>query len=240
MAAAPRGREARRPLGASIPVLKQVLVLVEEDRDLRVAHALAADATIDRVAVMGESRSNSLERVDDPSGFNVIVSRTATAVDVAAKVGGSAVTAAEVSTSPVPTVDGASLLGFALAMAARMESEGADILRVAIAHPSGPTTGTIGIHFPPPVGRLKATVCLEDPFPVVVGRTKETWGTALIESNIGDQALIDDYAFLAPICLAAAVVLVPPAGVLKVWDAPAAYLGKAEEMGLVAAARTRG
>jgi hypothetical protein len=40
------------------------------------------------------------------------------------------------------------------------------------------------------------------------------------------------------ICLAAGVSLIPPAGIVKVWDSPDAYLSKAETMGLVAAQRT--
>ena len=188
---------------------------------------------------MGDPRSNSIEKVDDPQGFDVIVSRSAEAVDIAARVGAAAVTAAEVATSPVPTVGGGSLLGCGLAIASRMEQNGADVLRVAIAHPGGPSRGTVAVHFPPPVGRLRGTVRLDHPFQVVVATTKETWGTALVESNLGDQAVVDDYAFLAPICLAAGVCLVPPAGVIKVWDAPGTYLAKAEEMGLVAASKSR-
>jgi hypothetical protein len=45
---------------------------------------------------------------------------------------------------------------------------------------------------------------------------------------------------LAAICLAAGLAVVPPAGVIQVWDMPGPYLAAAEEMGLVAAARGRG
>jgi hypothetical protein len=213
--------------------------LAEEDRDLRVAHALSADPRIERLGVMGDVRVNSLEKVSDPAGFDVIVSRTAAAVDVAARAEAVAVTAAEISTSPVPTVSGASLLGLGRALAARMEAEGADVLRVAIAHPGGPGTGTTSVHFPPPVGRLRGTICLDDPFQVVVASTKETWGAALVETNLGDQALVDDFAFLAAVCLAAGVSVAPPAGIVNVWDTPGEYLARAEEMGLVAASKRR-
>ncbi len=216
-----------------------MLVLAEEERDLRVAHVLAAHPGIERIAVMGDVRSATHERVEDPTGFDVIVGRTAGAVDVAARAGAGAVTAAQVTASPVPTVAGASLLGWALALAARLESNGADVIRVAIAHPGGPSTGTHPVRFPPPVGRLRGTVCQDDPFQVVVAQTRETWGTALVEANTGEQALVDDFNFLWPICLAAGVALVPPAGVLGVWDAASIYLAQAEEMGLVAAAKNR-
>jgi hypothetical protein len=215
-----------------------VLVLVEEDRDLRVAHVLTAEPRFDQVAVMGDVRSNSLTKVSDPAGFDVVVSRTAAAVDVAARIGASAVTAAEVATSPVPTVSGASLLGCALALAARMENQGSDILNVAIAHPGGPSIGNTIVEFPPPVGRLKGTVLLDDPFRVMVAATPDTWAVALIEANTGALALVDDNNFLQAICLAAGVALVPPAGIVKVWDMPGPYLAMAEEMGLVAAGRS--
>jgi hypothetical protein len=219
--------------------LSRVLVLVEEDRDLRTAHVLTAEPTIERLAFMGETRSTSIERVEDPSGFDLVVGRSANAVDVAARIGASAVTGAEVSTSRVPTVSGASLLGCALALAARMENQGADIQKVAIAHPGGPSTGTKAIHFPPPVGRLRGTLLLDQPFEVVVASTPETWASALIETTTGDQALVDDNVFLQAICLAAGIAMVPPAGIVKVWDMPDPYLAKAEEMGLVAAGRSR-
>lgn len=225
-------------LGTGITLLKRVLVLVEEDRDLRTAHVLAAEPSFEQVAVMGDVRSNSLPQVSDPAGFDLVVSRTANAIDVAARIGASAVTSAEVATSPVPTVCGASLLGCALALAARMENEGSDILKVAIAHPGGPSIGTTVVDFPKPVGRLKGTVLLDDPFRVVVAATADTWASALIESNTGDRALVDDNNFLQAICLAAGVALVPPAGIVKVWDMPDPYLAKAEEMGLVAAGRS--
>lgn len=239
MEAADRNSPARRPLGTGIAVLSRVLVLVEEDRDLRTAHVLTAEPSIERLAVMGETRPNSIERVEDPSGFDLVVGRTAAAVNVAARIGASAVTAAEVTTSRVPTVSGASLLGCALALAARMENQGADIQKVAIAHPGGPSTGTKAIHFPPPVGRQRGTLLLDHPFQVVVASTPETWASALIETTTGDQALVDDNVFLHAICLAAGIAMVPPAGIVKVWDMPDPYLAKAEEMGLVAAGRSR-
>lgn len=239
MEAAYRDRPACRLLGTGIALLSRVLVLVEEDRDLRTAHVLTAEPTIQRLAFMGETRSNSIERVEDPAGFDLVVGRTANAVDVAARIGASAVTAAEVSTSLVPTVCGASLLGCALALAARMENQGADIQKVAIAHPGGPSTGTKAIHFPPPVGRVRGTLLLDHPFEVVVASTPETWASALIETTTGDQALVDDNVFLQAICLAAGIAMVPPAGIVKVWDMPDPYLAKAEEMGLVAAGRSR-
>jgi hypothetical protein len=191
------------------------------------------------LAVLGGIRSNTLERVETPEGFDVIVGRTAAAVELAARVGAAAVTAAEVASSPVPTVAGASLVGLALALATRLERSGSDVLRVGFAHPGGPATGNLVLHFPPPVGRLRGSLVLDDPFRVVGARTKETWGAALVETNTGDQALVDDYIFLASVCLAAAVCLVPPAGIVKVWDAPSAYLSKAEQMGLVAAGNSR-
>ncbi len=226
-------------MGTGITVLSRVLVLVEEDRDLRTAHVLTAEPTIERLAFMGEVRSSSIERVEDPTGFDLVVGRTANAVDVAARIGASAVTGADVSTSRVPTVSGASLLGCALALAARMERQGADIQKVAIAHPGGPSIGTKTIHFPPPVGRVRGTLLLDHPFEVVVASTPETWASALIQTTTGDQALVDDNVFLQAICLAAGIAMVPPAGIVKVWDMPDPYLAKAEEMGLVAAGRSR-
>ena len=38
--------------------------------------------------------------------------------------------------------------------------------------------------------------------------------------------------------LAAGVALLPPAGIVKVWDVPHVYLARAESMGLVAAKRS--
>jgi hypothetical protein len=59
----------------------------------------------------------------------------------------------------------------------------------------------------------------------------------LVESPGTGQAVVDEYRFLQAIALAAAVSLVPPAGIVRVWDSPQVYLARAEAMGLVAAER---
>lgn len=226
-------------MGAGLVLVTRVLVLVEEERDARVAHVLATEPSLTRLAVMGEAKSNSLERVEDPAGFDVVVSRTASAIDVAARIGAAAVTGAEVE-SAVPTVVGASLMGWARALAVRMSDAGARVNRVSIAHPGGPGTGNSLVEFPAPVGRLRGTVLQDLPYQIVVAQTESTWGTALVETSHGDQALVDDFNFLAPICLAAGVSLVPDAGLVRVWERPNEYLAKTEELGLVAGARVAG
>jgi hypothetical protein len=47
--------------------------------------------------------------------------------------------------------------------------------------------------------------------------------------------VVDDHLFLTTIALGAGIALVPPAGIVRVWDSPQTYLSRAETMGLVAA-----
>ena len=125
-----------------------------------------------------------------------------------------------------------------LAIAARLEADGSDVLRVAIAHPGGSSLGGVGLSFPSPVGRARGTVLSEAPLNVVSASTQEPWAAIVVETNTGDQAVVDEHRFLVAICLAAGVALLPPAGIVKVWDVPHVYLAKAESMGLVAAKRS--
>ena len=214
----------------------KALVLAEDDRDLRVAHVLAGEGL--EVSLHGSAKSGRYPRVDDPAGFDVVVGYTGAALELAARARCAAVTAADIDVSPLPTVAGASLLGMALAIAARLEAGGSDVLGVAIAHPGGPSLVGVGMAFPPPVGRTRGTILTESPLKVVSGSTQEPWAAIVVESNTGDQAVVDEHRFLTAICLAAGVALLPPAGIVKVWDVPDTYLSKAEIMGLVAAKRS--
>ena len=214
----------------------KALVLADEDADLRVAHVLAGEG-ID-VAIYGKAKSSRYPKAPDPTGFDVVVGYTTTALEVALEAGAAAVTAADVDESPVPTVAGASLLGIALAIAARLEAGGSDVLRVAIAQPGGSSLGGIGLSFPSPVGKTRGTVLSDAPLNVVAASTQEPWAAIVVESNTGDQAVVDEHRFLLAISLAAGIALLPPAGIVKVWDVPDAYLSKAESMGLVAAKRS--
>ena len=214
----------------------KALVVAEEDADLRVAHVLAGEGL--EVAICGEAKSSRYPNAAGPDGFDVVVGYTAAALDIAERAGVAAVTAADVEVSPVPTVAGASLLGVALAIAARLEAGGSDVLRVAIAHPGGSPLGGVGLSFPQPVGKARGTVLSEAPLNVVAAATQEPWAAIVVEANTGDQAVVDEYRFLRAICLAAGVALVPPAGIVKVWDAANTYLATAEAMGLVAARRS--
>jgi hypothetical protein len=175
--------------------------------------------------------------VDEPTGVDVVVGYTAKTLEIAERAGAGAVTAADVESSPVPTVAGASLLGAALSMAARLEAGGSDVFRVAIAHPGGSALGGVGLVFPSPVGKTRGTVLSEAPLHVVAAPSQEPWAAIVIEASTGEEALVDEHRFLTAICLAAAVALLPPAGIVKVWDVPALYLSRAEAMGLVAAKR---
>ena len=214
----------------------KALVLADSDGDLRVAHVLAGEGF--EVSLHGSAKTGRYPQVDDPAGFDVVVGYTDTALEVAARAGCAAVTAADIDVSPVPTVAAASLLGMALAIAARLEAGGSDVLRVAIAHPGGPSLGGVGMAFPPPVGKARGTILSEAPLTVVAASSQEPWASIVVESNTGDQAVVDEHRFLMAICLAAGVALLPPAGIVKVWDVPDVYLSKAETMGLVAAKRS--
>jgi len=92
--------------------------------------------------------------------------------------------------------------------------------------------------FPSPVGKARGTMLSEAPLNVVLASTQEPWAAIVVEANTGDQAVVDEHRFLTAICLAAGVALLPPAGIVKVWEAADTYLSKAETMGLVAARRT--
>ena len=214
----------------------KALVVAEDDADLRVAHVLAGEGL--DVAIYGSAKSSRYPIAEDPSGFDVVVGYSTTALEIAERAGAGAVTAADVQESPVPTVAGASLLGVALAIAARLEADGSDVLRVAIAHPGGSSLGGVGLSFPSPVGKARGTVLSEAPLNVVSASTQEPWAAIVVETNTGDQAVVDEHRFLVAICLAAGVALLPPAGIVKVWDVPHVYLSRAETMGLVAAKRS--
>jgi hypothetical protein len=214
----------------------KVLVLADEDNDLRVAHVLAGDGQ--EVSLHGSARSGRYPSVDDPSGFDVVVGYGEAVLELAEKAGAAAVTAADVNSSPVPTVAAASLLGAALAIAARLTASGSEVVRVGIAHPVGPSVGGVAMNFPPPVGRARGTILSEAPFEVLSAATQAPWAAITVEADTGNQAVVDEHRFLIAICLAAGVSLIPPAGIVKVWDSPDAYLSKAETMGLVAAQRT--
>jgi hypothetical protein len=214
----------------------KALVLADGDGDLRVAHVMAGEGL--EVSIYGSAKSGRYPKVEDPAGIDVVVGYTAAVLEVADRAGCAAVTAADVEVSPVPTVAGASLLGVALAIAARLEAGGSDVLRVAIAHPGGPSLGGVGMSFPSPVGKARGTILSEAPLKVVSASTQEPWAAIVVESNTGDQAVVDEHRFLTAICLAAGVALLPPAGIVKVWDVPDTYLSKAEIMGLVAAKRS--
>jgi hypothetical protein len=217
----------------------KAVVLAHGDLELRVAHALSADPNIERIAYIGEGRSGYLEMVTDAVGFDVVVGIGTDTLAMAAAAGAAAVIAANVDTSPVPTVCGASLVGAALALAARLDASGSDVLRVAVAEPTYPGAGSVPISFPPPVGRVRGSLLIEDPYPVVVSAAADPWAAVLVQTNTGDQAVVDDHKFLAAVCLAAGVDLLPPAGVVRVWDGAATYLARAEAMGMVAAGKGR-
>lgn len=216
----------------------KVLVKADNDREVRVAHALASEPDIE-LALIGAARSSRIPTVENSEGFDVVIGTGSDVLSLAQKAGASAVTAAEVDSSPVPTVAGASIMGAGLAIATRLEAGGSDVLRVAIAQPGNSPLGGVAVMFPSPVGRVRGTLVLESPFPVVAAASQDPWAGISVEANTGDQAIVDEHKFLSTVCLAAGIALIPPAGIIKVWDAADAYLAKAEAMGLVAAQRTR-
>jgi len=211
----------------------KVLVLANEDHELRIAHVLAGEGV--DVSIFGSAKSGRYPSVEAPTGFDVVIGYTEAVLAVAEATGAAAVTAADVDTSPVPTVAGASLLGVGLAVAARLEASGSDVSRVAIAYPGGPTVGGVTMNFPAPIGRVQGTLLNESDLDVLSAATPAPWAAIVVEADTGDQAVIDEHRFLTAICLAAGVALIPPAGIVKVWDGPDAYLSKAETMGLVGA-----
>ena len=213
----------------------KALVLADEDGDLRIAHVLAGEGL--EVSIHGTAKSVRYPTMDDPGGIDVVVGYGSNALEIAAAAGAAAVTAADVDSSPVPTVAGASLLGAALAIAARLEAGGSEVRRVTIAHPGGSALGGVGLVFPSPVGKARGTILSEAPLHVVAAATADPWAAIVVESDTGDEAVVDEHRFLNAICIAAGVALLPPAGIVKVWDVPDPYLAKAERMGLVAAKR---
>ncbi|HEY7564823.1 MAG TPA: hypothetical protein VIA81_07865 [Acidimicrobiia bacterium] len=214
----------------------KVLVSANSDREVRVAHALSSEPGIE-LALLGRAKSSRIPSVTEAAGFEVVIGESAEVLALADGVKAAAVTSADLESSPVPAVAGASLLGAALAIAARLESEGADVLRIAVAEPGNGSLGGITVNFPGPIGQAKGTQVRERPYPVVLAASPEPWAAITIEANTGTQAVVDEQHFLRAVCLAAGIALLPPAGVVKVWDAPGPYLAKAEEMGLVAAQR---
>ncbi|CAN5686352.1 MAG: hypothetical protein ACR2NT_00445 [Acidimicrobiia bacterium] len=218
----------------------RVLVLADHDHDLRVAHILNSEAGVERVAYLGEARSTVVERVDSANGFDLVVGHGAKSFEVATEVGAAVITAAEVDMSPVPAVVGASLRGLGLAMAARLESTGVRVDRVATAQPNGASSkaGSEKVSFPRPVGRIDGVQLVDHPVRVVESSSQTPWAAVMVEAGNTGQAVVDDYRFLEAVALAAAIALVPPAGIVRVWDSPQTYLARAEAMGLVAAERT--
>ncbi|MGH8957513.1 MAG: hypothetical protein ACRDVK_02445 [Acidimicrobiia bacterium] len=215
----------------------KVLVLADHDRDLRIAHVFRSEPSVERVAFMGQVSSAIIERVEQPEGFDLVVSSGPGAFAVAAEVGAAALSASEIDVSPVPAVVGASLLGLGLAMAARLESQGTPVSQVSVARPGSNGAGPVKVGFPLPVGNLSGVELLELPVKVIEATAPPGWASVLVEGNGTRQAVVDDHLFLSTIALAAGVGLVPPAGIVRVWDSPQTYLSRAEAMGLVAAAQ---
>lgn len=214
----------------------KVLVLAEHEADLRVAHTFASEPGITRVSYLGGAKSTNLERVDSPAGFDLVVSHGPEAFRVAAEVGAAALSAAEIDVSPVPAVMGASLLGLGMAMAARLEAGGTNIDRIALARPGG-AGGSTRIDFPMPVGRLGGTVLTEGPLEVLEADAPNGFAALFVEGAGIKQGVVDDHRFLSAIALGAGIALIPPAGIVRVWDSPGDYLARAESMGLVAGSR---
>ncbi|MGH8923910.1 MAG: hypothetical protein ACRDWA_04595 [Acidimicrobiia bacterium] len=215
----------------------KVLVLADQDRDLRIAHVLRSEASVERIAFMGQASSSVIDEVTSPAGFDLVVSSGPEAFAVAAQAQAAALSAAEIDVSPVPAVVGASLLGLGLAMAARLESQGTNVSQVSIARPGVSGSGPIKIGFPMPVGSVSGVELAELRVKVVEATAPPGWASVLVEGNGTRQAVVDDHIFLTTIALAAGVGLVPPAGIVRVWDSPQMYLSRAEAMGLVAAIR---
>lgn len=215
----------------------RVLVRADNDHQVRVAHALASEPEIE-LALIGSARSNRIKSVDDPTGFDVVIGPGTDVLSLAEQAGAAAVTRAEIESSPVPTVAGASLLGAGLAIASRLEASGSDVLRVGVAQPGNSDLGGIAMSFPPPIGKRRGVILKESPTKVIVASCEAPWAAISVEANTGAQAVVDEYNFLAAVCLASGLALIPPAGIVKVWDNAAGYLTKAEELGLVAAQRT--
>lgn len=215
----------------------KVLVLADHDRDLRIAHVFRSEPAIERVAYMGKASSSVIDKVEGAEGFDLVVSSGPEAFAVAAAVEAAALSAAEIDVSPVPAVVGASLMGLGLAMAARLESQGTAVTQVSIARPGSNGAGGVKVMFPMPVGGVSGVELLDLPVKVVEGNAPPGWAGVLVEGEGTRQAVVDDHHFLATIALAAGVGLVPPAGIVRVWDSPQTYLTRAEAMGLVAASR---
>ena len=213
----------------------KVLVLADHDRDLRIAHVLRSEPSVERVSFLGAPSSSVIEKVETPEGFDLVVSPGPEAFGVAAEIGAAALSAAEIDVSPVPAVVGASLLGLGLAMAARLESQGTAVTRVSVARPGPNGSGAVKVLFPPPVGSLSGVELVELPVKVIEATAPPGWASVLVEGNGTRQAVVDDHRFLTTIALAAGIALVPPAGIVRVWDSPQTYLSRAEMMGLVAA-----
>ncbi|MFN2487260.1 MAG: hypothetical protein ABR609_11765 [Acidimicrobiia bacterium] len=216
----------------------KVLVLADHDHELRVGHVLNSEPTVEKVAYLGTASSTLLERVDNPDGFDLVVGWGPEAFSVAATAGAAALSAAEIEISPVPAVVGASLRGLAMALAARLEANSHPVTQVAIARPGGSGSGSIKVAFPKPVGQLGGTELLDAPVRVVEANAPPGWAALMVEGDGTKQAVVDDHRFLATIALAAGIALIPPAGIVRVWDSPQAYLSRAESMGLVAATRS--
>ena len=222
-------------MGTGFARLK-VLVLADQEADLRVAHTFASEPGVSEVAVLGKARSASLRTVTDPTGFDLVVSYGPQAFAVATDIGAAALSATELDMSPVPAVVGASLFGLGMAMAAKLEAAGNKVDRMATAWPGG-TSGSQQFDFPQPVGRVSGTVLTDSPLQVVEAEAPVGYAAITVESGSLKQGVVDDHRFLAAIALGAGIALIPPAGIVRVWDSPATYLARAEAMGLVAASR---
>ena len=214
----------------------RVLVLADQEADLRVAHTLSSEPGVTEVAVLGKAHSASLRRVSEPNGFDLVVSYGPEAFAVASDIGAAALSATELDVSPVPAVVGASLFGLGMAMAARLEAAGNKVDRMAIARPGG-STGSHRIDFPLPVGRVSGAVLTDTPVEVIEAEAADGYAAITVESGSLKQGVVDDHRFLAAIALGAGIALIPPAGIVRVWDSPGSYLARAEAMGLVAASR---
>ncbi len=205
-------------------------LLATGDISVRAAHSLAAHPSVDLLVVVGPAKSKSFPVVDSVDNIDLLMGSGPQAVKHAKRLGKPLVWDGNEPQEGV-VVWGGSLLGLTMALASR-ES---DIQLAAAASPDFDQGGSRAVRFPDPIGRTSTDEVFVDQRPVAIGRSSSEFAAALVESNSRRVTLVDQFAFMSGIALAAAACVAQDGFAGPVWGAALPYLEAATSMGLVMA-----
>lgn len=219
--------EARRP-GVS-----RIVVAVDGEVTMRAAQSLAVYPGVETVAVLGPAKSPHFPTIDTPAGWDLVIG-SERAAKVAAKHELPAAVVGDLHAQPGMSLG--SPIGLALALAVGIDA----LETVAVALPGAPE-GESMVVFPSPIDNREATIDIVDGHEVHLARGEGPLAAAMALGARRHRVIVDDFAFLEGIALAAAAVVAledPADGPTPVWVRAVSYLRVATDMGLVIGERS--